>query len=76
MEKERKWSVEYSISQDCFHVDDLDCVIQRNLQRVFEKGGADYKIIGIFNTQDEACEYAKVCRKKLEEYNGNDIEQK
>ncbi len=76
MEKARKWSVEYSISQDCFHVDDLDNVMQKNLRRVFEGVDADYKIIAIFDTQDDACEYASNLRKKLEDLNGNNIKQK
>lgn len=66
MEKARKWSVEYSISQDCFHVDDIDYVIQRNLKRTLFGGGADYQIIAICDTQEEADNFASECRKKME----------
>lgn len=67
MEKKRKWSVEYSISQDCFHVDDLENVLKINTSDMISKNNwTDYKIIGIFNTQEEATEYASECRRKIE----------
>ena len=74
MEKTRKWSVEYSISQDCFHVDDLKNVLNINLNDMFlENENTDYKIIAIFDTQDEACKYANKCKRKLEEMRNENI---
>ena len=72
MEKKEQWSVEYSRSQECFHVDDLDYTLQRNM-RTLLNGGADYKIIAIFDTQNEACEFASKCREKMESKKNEEI---
>jgi len=65
----KKWSVEYSISQDCFHVDDLERILKSNTVDMFLKHENDYKIIAIFETQKEANEFADECRRKIEERN-------
>ncbi len=48
------WVLEYSPTQKAFHVESLDESIMNNLQNMFTDCLADYGIIGIFKTRDEA----------------------
>ena len=46
--------VEYSISQNCFHIEPLSQLLEINKANAVKKKINDYQIIGIFKTKTEA----------------------
>ena len=59
------YTLEYSHEQDALHIDEFDHVIKRNNKMLEEKKYNDYKIIGIFDTYDEALKASKEFRDKI-----------
>ena len=53
------WSVEYSIKQNCFHVDLLSSILEKNQRAVLEGRNAGYQLIGICESHNAACEFIK-----------------
>ena len=60
-----KWVLEYSVSQDCFNVDTKERILQKNRLAMYEQMSNDYKIIGEFETEDEAFEMGNILRRKV-----------
>lgn len=60
-----KWVLEYSVSQDCFNVDTKERILQKNRIAMYEQMSNDYKIIGEFETEDEALEMGNILRRKV-----------
>lgn len=63
--------VEYSVSQDCFHVHSLKDMLKDNIQNVFAKGESDWLVIGVFDEEMKAHEYTKKVREEMEKQNTN-----
>ena len=62
------FSVLYSESQNCFHIERLSDTIVHNLKYIFvEERKSDYRLVGVFNNYIEADEYIKQLRKQIEE---------
>ena len=51
------YTVEYSPSQRCMHLDELDRVIEINLRKFITKQENDWMLIGVFKTEKEASEF-------------------
>lgn len=47
-------TVEYSSTQKCFHVDDLEKVLSLNMTNALHRQTNDYQIIGIFQDDQAA----------------------
>ena len=60
-----KLVLEYSVSQDCFNVDTKERILQKNRLAMYEQMSNDYKIIGEFETEDEAFEMGNILRRKV-----------
>lgn len=67
MRKEGKqmFSVEYSESQKCLHVDDITKTIQTNRRKMVSNMENDWSIIGLFVTLEEAEDFAKRVKNKF-----------
>lgn len=48
------WTVEWSESQKCFHVDWLKRILQKNTEMFFEEIETDYILLGIFKSHKDA----------------------
>ena len=61
---------EYSIEQNCFHIEQLNDLLKINIEAALSKKHNDYQMIGIFETYDEASDYIEKVRPKIqgEEY--------
>lgn len=62
---DKKWVLEYSVSQNCFNVDTKEQILQKNRSAMYEGVSNDYKIIEEYETEEEALEAASKLRKKL-----------
>lgn len=58
------YTAEFSASQNCFHVGDLDRTLAINRGNAMDKRSNDYQILAITKTMDEAQAYCKEFRKK------------
>lgn len=56
------WTVEWSGSQKCFHVDPLEKTIAANLTAFLEHRSNDYQILAIVKTHAEASQMADMLR--------------
>ena len=65
-------TLEYSARQDCFHISTLDAILKINIRNTINKVDNDYKIVGLFETQQEASKMAEKLRKKQEEVDKKD----
>lgn len=63
----QKWAVEWSQSQGCFHIDTLDRSLMSNLRAYRDGISNDYQILGIFDSNMEAGNFANNLRKLKEE---------
>ena len=61
-----KSAVLYSISQKCFHIESLREYIEENIKCAMLKKDNDYRLVGLFNSDDEAHEYTEVIRYYIE----------
>lgn len=62
---DKKWALEYSVSQNCFNVDTKERILQKNRSAMYEGVSNDYKIIEEYETEKEALEAASKLRKKI-----------
>jgi len=59
--------VEYSNTQKCFHINDIETMIEQNRKNALENGSSDYFCIGMYFTYEQAEEFIKKFKKRLEE---------
>lgn len=64
--KNEYWVVEYSFSQNAFHVDLLTNAIKNNLSCFISKKENDYQILAICNSYEKATEKYKIYKTYLE----------
>jgi hypothetical protein len=50
-------TVEFSATQNCFHIDELYSVCNKNLKSIFRKEPTDYILIGVFETRKLADDF-------------------
>jgi hypothetical protein len=55
--------LEYSLSEDSFHISDAIEVIENNHKAIIKNIKKDYLVIGMFKTYTEAVAYSEVFRK-------------
>ena len=56
----------YSVSQNCFHIEELHQYVELNIRNALHKVNKnDYRLIGVFNNDIEAGEYIEVFRGKI-----------
>ena len=68
-----KYTVEYSVQQQCFHISDLESVLKLNIMNTIEnKEINDYKIIAIANKYEDAEDFIKKIKEKMKEGINND----
>lgn len=60
--KKELWSVEWSEKQQCFHVDFLINVIQKNAEEYFEEGETEWMLIGVFHDAQKAHKFVEEMR--------------
>lgn len=65
--------LEYSVSQDCFHIQSVVGTIQDNLMNAFSKCNSDYVPIGFFESELEAHQFAARVREAMEKQTKKDI---
>lgn len=54
MDLENTYCVEYSVSQQCFHIDTLQQIVIQNKATTEQGTITDYKIIAVCSSYDEA----------------------
>jgi len=59
---EEVWVVEWSESQQCFHVDLLDKSLETNTRNYLEGRKTDFVPIGVFATAEEATSYTETMK--------------
>ena len=60
----------YSVSQNCFHIEELYQYIELNVRNSLHKVNKnDYRLIGIFNNDIEAGEYIEIFKEKTNNHN-------
>lgn len=52
---------EYSVQQNCFHIETLSKYLSNNIRSsIFRLGKSDFSLIGIFKTEKEADDYIEL----------------
>lgn len=64
------FTAEYSASQNCFHVSDLERTLCINRGNALDRRSNDYQILAITKSMDEAQEYCKAFREKMKQREG------
>lgn len=59
------YAAEYSVSQNCFHVDTLQRVLRLNQTNALGQRSVDYQIIAICTSEDKAMDICQKFREKL-----------
>ena len=59
------YTVEYSASQNCFHVDTLENVILMNIANCASKNSVDYQIIALCDSYEQAMESCRKFKKLM-----------
>lgn len=60
----------YSLSQNCFHIEELHQYIEFNIRNALHKVNKnDYRLIGVFNSDIEAGEYIEIFKEKINNHN-------
>jgi hypothetical protein len=54
MDNNNNWVVEWSQSQACFHVEEMEKTLDRNRQAYHAGRSSDYQILAIVKDQDDA----------------------
>lgn len=62
------YTIEYSASQNCFHVDTLDKVLMMNRTNCRSKNSVDYQIIDLCNSYEQAMEKCQKFKKAYKIY--------
>lgn len=52
------YTVEYSVQQKCLHIDELDNILKLNYRKTLENTENQFSLIGIFETIEEADNFA------------------
>jgi len=69
------WIVlEYSVSQNCFHVYSLADMIKSNMENAFHRGNNDYLPIAVFKDEMDAHLFSEMFKKALDEQNKIDVD--
>lgn len=63
MNNTEKISLEYSVSQNCFHIDFLSRIIETNRMNVLDQNSMDFQLLGIFDSWEAAEEAVKDFRR-------------
>jgi len=59
----------YSVSQDCFHIEQLNEYVENNITHSMRKlNKNDYRLIGVFETELQANDYIEVLKKYQKEF--------
>ncbi len=64
-----RYVVEYSESQNSFHISKIDDMLGMNIQSLFEKRFSGFILIGISDTYDQAFEFMQKVQNKLKDLN-------
>lgn len=56
---------EYSVTQNCFHVYDMNEMVKNNLENTLRQSHSDYLPIGFFETEIEAHDFTEKVREQL-----------
>lgn len=59
------FTVEYSVRQNCFHIDTIERTLETNIRTSINQIDVDYRIIGIFSSYEEATKYVREFRAKI-----------
>ncbi len=62
---EERYFVEYSVSQQCFHIDTINRTFETNINSIINDISNDYKVITIVDSYKEAQEYIRNFKKNL-----------
>lgn len=60
------WVAEYSIEQNCFHVEEVKAMIEENIRCAITKVEPYYMPIGIFKEEEEAHNFIEKMRSKIQ----------
>lgn len=60
------WVAEYSIEQNCFHVETVKEMIEENIRCALTKVEPYYIPIGIFNEEEQAHQFIEKIRPKIQ----------
>lgn len=66
--------LEYSVSQDCFHIQSLADMIKENMMQAFVKGSGDYIPIAVFENELDANDFSEKFRAAMVKQNIKDID--
>ena len=53
----KTWTVEWSENQQCFHVDTLQGIMQKNTEMFLNKINNEFALIGLFDSHAKAHEF-------------------
>lgn len=62
MDWNKLYVVEYSVSQECFHVHQMEDMLQKNMKSMMDKRAGDYLPIAVFNTEQDAGTFVELIR--------------
>ena len=63
----KRWiALEWSFSQKCFHIEEVYRAIQTNISCYVRGGTCDYVLLGIFESDKEASDFADLLKKRTE----------
>lgn len=60
--KNKTYTVEWSEKQQCFHVDTLDAIMQKNTEMFINKINNEFSLLGLFNSHEAAHEFVRELR--------------
>jgi hypothetical protein len=60
------YTAEYSISQDCFHIQELKGYIEYNIRCAAKKFSDDWRLVGLFEKEFDAHTYIESIRESIQ----------
>ncbi len=54
MNSTEQYTLEYSASQNCFHIDTLSRVLEMNIMNCLSRNSVDYQILGLYDSYEKA----------------------
>ncbi len=54
MQISKMWVVEYSVNQQCFHIEHLEDYVANNICNIIENTSTDYQLVAICENHEEA----------------------
>jgi len=66
-------ALEYSVSQNCFHIQTLKETIQENMMNAFNRGNNDYVLLAVFENELDAHDFSEKFRAAMDEQNRKDV---